>query len=95
MLKRELYDLSKELLKKDRPREAALLLDAVMLDYPADLETEFWRAAAYHNIFNNDKSNKESRQNAARAVAAFLAKAGKNPQFAKQCSDLRRLSSEY
>jgi hypothetical protein len=95
MLKRELYDLSMEMLKKDRPKDAAILLDAVMLDYPDDLDTEFWRAAAYHNIFHVNQSDSQAKDKAKQAVGAFLTKAGNNPRFIKQCSTLRELTSDY
>jgi hypothetical protein len=95
MLKKELFDLSMEMLKKDRPKEAAILLDAVMLDYQKDLDTEFWRAAAYHNIFNNDRSDSQAKDKAKQAVNTFLTKAGEKPQFMKQCADLRNLTSDY
>lgn len=93
MLKQELYDLSMEMLKKDRPKEAAILLDAVMLDYLNDLDTEFWRVAAYNNIYVNDKSNNQVKEKAKQAIKAFIQKAEGNPQFMGKCSDLRRLMS--
>ena len=79
----------------DRAREAVILLDAVMLDYPEDLNTEFWRAVAYHNIFNDNKSNDQAKNNAKKAVSAFLTKAEGNPKFAQKCSDLRNINSSY
>lgn len=93
MLKRELYDLSMEMLKKDKPERAAILLDAIMLDYPDDLETEFWRVAAYNNIYNNNKSDAQTKEKAKQAINSFLQKADGNPRFMSQCSDLRRLMS--
>lgn len=94
VLKRELYDLAMELLKKDRNRESAILLDAVMLDYPHDVDAEFWRAAAYHNIFSSNKSDNEAKHNAKQAIGSFLHRAEGNQQYAQKCSDLRRIMSE-
>jgi hypothetical protein len=51
-------------------------------EVPADLDTEFWRAAAYHNIPNSDKANSQAKEKAKQAVGTFLAKAGDNPRFA-------------
>lgn len=95
-LKQELYDLAMELLRRDKSREAAILLDAVMLDYPQDLETEFWRAAAYHNFYGDNKADMNAKEEARKAIETFLHKAEGNLQFLRQCSDLREiLNSKY
>ncbi|MGO9119693.1 MAG: hypothetical protein ACLQPD_19035 [Desulfomonilaceae bacterium] len=95
--KSELYELALELLtpEVDKPREAAILLDAVMLDYPRDLQTEFWRAAAYHNIFNKNKSDAQAKEIAKQAIGSFLRNASSNSGFSQQCSTLKKLMSEY
>jgi Tfp pilus assembly protein PilF len=87
-LRQELYDLGMEMLKQDRQPEAAILLDALMLDYPDDLDAEFWRAAAYHNIFNAKKSDGEAKQKALVAITAFMRRAEGNPKFSEKCASL-------
>jgi hypothetical protein len=95
-LKQELYDLAMELLRRDKSREVAILLDAVMLDYPQDLDTEFWRAAAYHNFYGDNKADMDAKEKARKAIETFIHKAEGNLQFLRQCSDLREiLNSKY
>lgn len=93
-LKREVYDLSMELLRRDRSKEAAILLDAVMLDYPQDLESEFWRVSAYHNIYVDNKSDSHAKEKARQAINSFLHKAEGNQQYAQKCSTLGKIMSE-
>jgi len=95
-VKREFCDLAMQALRDNRPRDAALLLDAVLLDYPDDLENEFWRAAAYHNIFADNKTDASAKINGRKAIEAFLKKANGKPDFEKQTTDLREfLQSDY
>lgn len=91
VLKQELYDFAMEMLRRDKSTEAAILLDAVLLDYPQDLETEFWRAASYNNIYNNNKSDIQAKEKAKVAISSFLHKADGKEQFTRQCSSLRQL----
>lgn len=91
VLKQELYDLSMEGLKLDRPSDSALLLDAILLDYPDDLQAEFWRAAAYNNMYLNNKSDPSVKNSARRAMEAFLKKAEGNSKFASESASLKKL----
>lgn len=93
-LKREIYDLAMEMLKINRHMEAAILLDAVMLDYPYDLDTEFWRVAAYHNIFNRNKADSQAKHDAKQAICSFLHKAEGNRAYGQKCNELRKLITE-
>lgn len=94
VLKLKLYGLSMEMLKKDREKDAALLLDAVMLDYPQDLDTEYWRVVAYHNIFISNKSDNQAKHNAEKAIESFLHQAEGSQQYADKCLGLRKIMSE-
>ena len=63
--------------------------------YPQELETEFWRVAAYNNIYLDNKSDAQAKGKARQAINSFLKKANGNPQFKRQCSDLRNILRTY
>jgi hypothetical protein len=94
-LKQELYDLALELLKKDRQREAATLLDAVVLDHPSDLDVGFWKAATCHNIFLENKSDEKAKDKALDAISRFLQDASENPAYDEKCASLRKMLADF
>jgi hypothetical protein len=69
------HTLAIELLKKGKYDQiAGTMLEALLADYPARLESHFWFAATRHNLYMQNK-NPETKERALQAIDGFVAAA--------------------
>lgn len=88
------HSLAIELLKRDGyERIAATLLEALLLDYPARLESRFWLAATRHNLYMQSK-DPETKQRALQAIEGFVGAAKDHADYRDKVEMFKKMRRE-
>jgi len=90
-----MHGLAMELLKKPDTKMyhySILILETTLLDYPDRLESRFWLAAAWNNIYLATK-DQDSKERALQAIDSFLTTAEEHADYQEKVEIFKKIRS--